>query len=89
MSKLTIEELLDKIEFNLDTWKINTDNDVYIKLAVLMEETGEELSKAVLEDTNVIEEAADSIVVLFQILQHYCPRDSIEDALMLSVAKLN
>lgn len=88
MSKLTIKELLDKIEFNLDTWKINTDNDVYIKLAVLMEETGE-LSKAVLEDTNVIEEAADSIVVLFQILQHYCPRDSIEDALMLSVAKLN
>lgn len=88
MSKLTIGELLDKIEFNLDTWKINTDNDVYIKLAVLMEETGE-LSKAVLEDTNIIEEAADSIVVLFQILQHYCPRDSIEDALMLSVAKLN
>lgn len=79
---------MDKIDFNLDAWKINTDSDVYIKLAVLMEETGE-LSKAVLEDTNVIEEAADSIVVLLQILGHYCPKDSIEDALLMSVAKLN
>ena len=88
MTGLTVEEMMDKIDFNLNAWKINTDNDVYIKLAVLMEETGE-LSKAVLEGTNIVEEAADSIVVLFQILGHYCPKDSIADALKLSIDKLN